>query len=539
MGDGVAASLWARARTWRDEDPDVDSRAELTRILDAHDEEALADRFGASLTFGTAGLRAEVGAGPNRMNRAVVRRASHGLATYVKQHGGKKVVVGFDARTKSDVFARDAAAVLSGAGLEVALMPRALPTPMLAFAVRGLGCDAGAMVTASHNPPRDNGFKVYLGDGRQIVPPADVEIASAMDSVTSLSDIPLAEGWQIVPESVIDAYVHEVAALVDPASPRDVHIVYTPMHGVGRDLFCAVLRRAGFPAPQLVREQAEPDPAFPTVPFPNPEEPGALDLALALAAQTRPDVVIAQDPDADRCAAAVEGRLLRGDEVGVVLASHVLRRDPRQHGTFATTIVSSSLLGKIAARNGLRYEETLTGFKWLSRVPDLRYAYEEALGYCAAPHLVGDKDGISTGLLLAELVATLKAEGRTLFDLLDDLALDYGLHAIDQLTIRTTDSAALVQRLRVQPPRSIGTRGVVSFEDLTAGAGGLPPTDGLRLRLDGDVRVVVRPSGTEPKLKCYLELVVPVEGSVAATRERAANELADLKRGLQTAIAQP
>jgi phosphomannomutase len=538
MGDGLAtATVLERARAWRDEDPDAETRAELTHLLDANDTPALSERFGASLTFGTAGLRAALGAGPNRMNRAVIRRASHGLATFVTRHAGMRVVVGFDARRKSDVFANDAAAVLAGAGLEVLMMPRPLPTPMLAYAVRALKCDAGAMVTASHNPPEDNGFKVYLGDGRQIVSPADIEIAAAMDSVSSLADIPLAQQWHTVGEATVQSYVRDVAALVDRTSPRDVRIVYTPMHGVGRDLFCAVLAEAGFPAPDVVPEQAEPDGNFPTVPFPNPEEPGALDLALALAEGTKPDVVIAQDPDADRCAVAIGDRMLRGDELGVLLAVHLLRR--RARGTLATTIVSSSLLGKIAARHGVGYVETLTGFKWLSRVPDLRYAYEEALGYCVAPHLVGDKDGISAGVLLAELVAILKSEGRSLFDLLDELALEYGLHAVDQLTIRTTDSAALVERLRTHPPGSIGTRSVLSLEDLAAGAGGVPPTDGLRLRLEGDVRVVIRPSGTEPKLKCYLELVLPVEGDVKTTRARAGEQVEALKRGLETAIGHP
>jgi phosphomannomutase len=540
MGDRVAASLWARARGWRDEDPDPETRAELTSVLDAHDEAGLADRFASTLTFGTAGLRAELGAGPNRMNRAVVMRASSGLAQYVTRRGGHRVVVGFDARRKSDVFARDAAAVLRGAGLEVLLMPRALPTPLVAFAVRALGCDAGAMITASHNPPRDNGYKVYLADGRQIVSPADAEIAAAMDRVANLADIPCCDWWQTVPEDVIEAYVRQVAALVSPTAPRDVRIVYTPMHGVGRDVFCAVLRAAGFAQPEVVPEQAEPDANFPTVPFPNPEEPGALDLALALAEERRPDVLIAHDPDADRCAAAVNGRTLRGDELGVLLGWHLLRRaGSARQGSFATTIVSSSLLGKLAAKGGVDYVETLTGFKWLSRVPNLRYGYEEALGYCVAPNLVGDKDGMSAGLLLAELVAVLKAEGKTLFDVLDELALEFGLHAVDQLTVRTRDSAVLVQRLRAHPPTRIETRRVVEFEDLEAGAGGLPPTLGLRMRLEGNARVVVRPSGTEPKLKCYLELVLPVHRSVTATRERARCELEELKRGLQTAIAQP
>jgi phosphomannomutase len=527
-----------RARAWRDEDPDAETRAELTRLLDADDVAELEERFGASLTFGTAGLRAALGAGPNRMNRAVVMRASFGLAEYLRKHGGRRAVVGFDARKNSQVFACDAAAVLAGAGLEVHLMPRQLPTPVLAYAVRALGCDAGAMVTASHNPAQDNGFKVYLGDGRQIVPPADAEIAAGMDSVASLAEIPLGESWRTVPEQVIESYVSRVAGLVDASSPRAVRIVYTPMHGVGRDVFCSVMAAAGFHDLDVVSQQAEPDPAFPTVPFPNPEEAGALDLAMALAVERKPDVVIASDPDADRCAVAVRGRMLRGDELGVLLGVHLLRRG-QVNGSFAATIVSSSLLGKIAAKHGVGYRETLTGFKWLSRVPQLRYAYEEALGYCVAPHLVGDKDGISAGVLVAELVAGLKAEGKTLLDLLDEIAVEYGLHATDQLTIRTEDSAALVQRLRAHPPREIAGATVATFDDLSVGTPDLPPTDGVRLRLADGTRVVVRPSGTEPKLKCYLEVVLPVAGSVEQTRADAAARLESLKLGLNDALSQP
>jgi phosphomannomutase len=525
------------ARAWLAEDPDPDTRAELKSLLDSGDTAGLTDRFGARLEFGTAGLRGALGAGPNRMNRVVVTRAAAGLSAYLAARGGKSVVIGYDARHKSDVFARDTAEVVTGAGMRASVLPRPLPTPVLAFAIRHLGADAGVMVTASHNPPQDNGYKVYLGDGSQIVSPADAEISAAIDAVGPLSTVPRSDDWQTLDDAVLEAYLDRVAGLVDAASPRDLRIAYTPLHGVGRDVVLAAFDRAGFPAPAVVERQADPDPEFSTVTFPNPEEPGAIDLALATAAETDADIVLANDPDADRCAVAVPDpdaaagwRMLRGDEVGALLATHLVRRDPALSGTFAASIVSSSLLGRIAAAHGLGYEETLTGFKWISRVEGLRFGYEEALGYCVDPAAVRDKDGISAALLVAELAATLKAEGRSLTDLLDDIAREHGLHATDQLSARFEDLAdidAAMARLREHPPGTLGGRPVESAEDLGAGTGALPPTDGLRYRLAGGGRVVVRPSGTEPKLKAYLETVVPVaDDDVAAARRTAAHTLA-------------
>jgi phosphomannomutase len=525
------------ARAWLAEDPDPDTRAELKSLLDSGDTAGLTDRFGARLEFGTAGLRGALGAGPNRMNRVVVTRAAAGLSAYLAARGGKSVVIGYDARHKSDVFARDTAEVVTGAGMRASVLPRPLPTPVLAFAIRHLGADAGVMVTASHNPPQDNGYKVYLGDGSQIVSPADAEISAAIDAVGPLSTVPRSDDWQTLDDAVLEAYLDRVAGLVDAASPRDLRIAYTPLHGVGRDVVLAAFDRAGFPAPAVVERQADPDPEFSTVTFPNPEEPGAIDLALATAAETDADIVLANDPDADRCAVAVPDpdaaagwRMLRGDEVGALLATHLVRRDPALSGTFAASIVSSSLLGRIAAAHGLGYEETLTGFKWISRVEGLRFGYEEALGYCVDPAAVRDKDGISAALLVAELAATLKAEGRGLTDLLDDIAREHDLHATDLLSARFEDLAdidAAMARLREHPPGTLGGRPVESAEDLGAGTGGLPPTDGLRYRLAGGGRVVVRPSGTEPKLKAYLETVVPVaDDDVAAARRTAAHTLA-------------
>ncbi|MEU8824054.1 phospho-sugar mutase [Streptomyces sp. NPDC048636] len=553
--------LLTQARTWLAEDPDPDTRAELSELLRTDAVDEIADRFSGTLQFGTAGLRGELGAGPMRMNRAVVIRAAAGLAAYLTaqktaggHHAAPLVVIGYDARYKSADFARDTAAVMTGAGFRAALLPRPLPTPVLAFAIRHLGAVAGIEVTASHNPPRDNGYKVYLGDGSQIVPPADAEIAAEIAAIGSLDDVPRPDsGWETLGDDVLDAYLTRTDAVLTPGSPRTARVVYTPMHGVGRDTLTAAFARAGFPAPAVVAAQADPDPAFPTVAFPNPEEPGAMDLAFAtarerLAAGDSLDIVIANDPDADRCAVAVptaagDWRMLRGDEVGALLAAHLVRKGA--HGTLATTIVSSSLLSRIAAAADLPYTETLTGFKWLARVDGLRYAFEEALGYCVDPDGVRDKDGITAALLIAELTSELKEQGRTLSDLLDEIALAHGLHATDQLSVRVEDLsliATAMKRLRDQPPTELAGLAVTTTDDLSQGTETLPPTDGLRYYLAGSgtvrsARVIVRPSGTEPKLKCYLEVVVAVPGAdaPATARTTAETTLASLKTDLAAA----
>ncbi|MFB7594156.1 phospho-sugar mutase [Streptomyces sp. NPDC056160] len=541
--------LMARAKAWLAEDPDADTRAELAALIDAGDKAELEARFAGTLQFGTAGLRGELGAGPLRMNRSVVIRAAAGLAAYLKKQGTPHgdgnaglVVIGYDARHKSADFARDTAAVMTGAGLRAAVLPRPLPTPVLAFAIRHLGAVAGVEVTASHNPPRDNGYKVYLGDGSQIVPPADAEIAAEIDAITSLDAVPRPDtGWETLGDDVLEAYLARTDAVLAQGSARTARTVYTAMHGVGKETLLAAFARAGFPAPALVAEQADPDPDFPTVAFPNPEEPGAMDLAFAKARETGPDLIIANDPDADRCAAAVKDgtdwRMLRGDEVGALLAAHLVARGA--HGTFAESIVSSSLLGRIAEKAGLPYEETLTGFKWIARVEGLRYGYEEALGYCVDPQGVRDKDGITAALLITELASQLKEEGRTLLDLLDALAVEHGLHATDQLSVRVEDLSLIadaMRRLREQPPTELAGLPITRAEDLTRGTEKLPPTDGLRYTLDG-ARVIVRPSGTEPKLKCYLEVVVPVgdRTGLPAARAKAAGLLAQIKHDLSTA----
>lgn len=553
--DADFPQLLSDARDWAAQDPDPATAAALTELIQLSRDGAraarqeLEDSFSGTLQFGTAGLRAALGPGPNRMNRVVVRRAAAGFAAFLTAAVAEaapgtrpRAVVGYDARYNSDIFATETAAVFTAAGIETFLMPQALPTPLLAYAVRALDCDGGVMVTASHNPPQDNGYKVYLGRhaveesgrGAQIVSPYDARIAAEIDRVGSLDSITLAPaGWTVLEPSITAGYQSAVADLALPAQfpARDLKIVLTPMHGVGGDTAVAVLKAAGFDDVTLVSEQARPDPDFPTVNFPNPEEPGALDLALEAAARVDADIVLANDPDADRAAVAAKDpdtgawRMLRGDEVGALLGAHIVARlagaGSAAHGVFANSIVSSRLLARIAAAAGYAHEETLTGFKWISRVPGLLYGYEEALGYCVAPELVRDKDGISAAVLIAELAAAAKADGKTIFDTLDELYLVHGLHASDQLSIRVADLGlldAMMNRLRVSPPESFGGSAVETFKDLAEGSETLPPTDGL-LYLTKDLsRVIIRPSGTEPKLKCYLEVIRSV-GSAAELPE--------------------
>jgi len=536
--------LLALARAWLAEDPDDQTRQELQTLLDTGDTAALADRFAGTLQFGTAGLRGALGAGPNRMNRVVVLRAAAGLAAYLHDTGARgPVVIGYDARHNSDVFARDTAEVMTGAGFEALVMPRPLPTPVLAFAIGDLGASAGVMVTASHNPPQDNGYKVYLGDGAQIVPPADADIAERIAAVGQIAAIPRGDAGTVLGNELVDRYLDTVAGLLGDG-PRDLSTVYTPLHGVGGDLVMQAMQFAGFPDPTVERSQRLPDPDFPTVAFPNPEEPGAMDRAIALAAKRKADLALANDPDADRCAAAVPDagrwRMLRGDEIGVLLAHHLLQKG--RTGTYAASIVSSSLLGKMAAAAGMPYVETLTGFKWIARVPDLAFGYEEALGYCVDPTHVRDKDGISALLLLCELAAERKAAGSSLTELLDEIAVAHGVHATDQVSVRVDEVSlieAAMRRLRAAPPTSLGGAAVIGAHDLARGEGGLPPTEALRYLLDGNARVIIRPSGTEPKLKCYLEVVEPVEAGsdgVRAARATAARRLEALAVDVRAAL---
>jgi phosphomannomutase len=541
--------LRERAEAWLADDPDPTTRDELRAVLAALPDPAaaadLADRFAGPLTFGTAGLRGAQRAGPNGMNRAVVRGAAAGLVRWLAARDADgPLVVGYDARHGSHDFAVETTRVATGAGRAALLLPRPLPTPVLAYAVRALHASAGVMVTASHNPPQDNGYKVYLGAalggpagaGAQIVPPVDAEIEAAIRSVGPLPAVPLGDPGLIVDESLVISYVDSAAGVVDRDDPKDLAVAYTPLHGVGAEVLGAALERAGFAAPAVVSEQVAPDPDFPTVPFPNPEEPGATDLLIALARASGADIAIANDPDADRCAVAIPTRngwrMLRGDELGVLLADHLMRRGVR--GRYATTIVSSSLLRALCTARGLPYGETYTGFKWIVRAgEDLVYGYEEALGYCVAPNLVRDKDGITAALLVCELAAGLKAELRTLADRLDELAAEFGVYLTDQLSVRVDspeEIAAAMARIRAKPPASLLDEAVVSTEDR------LPEADAVILRTES-ARVVVRPSGTEPKLKAYLEIVEPVtDGDVVSARERATASVRALRTETAAAL---
>ncbi|MDN4478982.1 phospho-sugar mutase [Demequina sp. SYSU T00039] len=568
--------LLSRAEAWIEDDPDDATREELTAVLDAAvagDADALADledRFRGFLEFGTAGLRGAIGAGPNRMNRAVVIRAAAGLARYLSDalaaagvEGPARVAIGYDARHGSADFAVDTAAVMTAAGHEALLLPRTLPTPVLAFATRFLDADAGVMVTASHNPPQDNGYKVYLGGrvvtdegrGAQIVPPYDAEIASRIAAVASVEAVPRAEkGWTVLGEGVVDEYVAQVAALggdVTPVAERRAatRIVLTPLHGVGGETVERVLREAGFSDLHTVAEQAQPDPDFPTVAFPNPEEKGAIDLALELARSVGADVVIANDPDADRCAVATvvdgEWTMLHGDVTGSLLGERVAERRSRLRmapgsQVLANSIVSSQQLAAIAEAHGMGHANTLTGFKWIGRTPRMVFGYEEALGYCVAPELVRDKDGVSAALLMVDFVSELKASGRTLADAIDDLARSYGVYLTSQVSARYADLAeipATMARLMASPPATLAGSPVVATDDMSLGFRGLPGTTGLHLAAESGARVIVRPSGTEPKVKAYLEVIVPVEGDeVAGARASAVETMAQLQADVKAAL---
>lgn len=517
--------LTSEVEAWISDDPDPVTASRLQMLLDSGDEETLRSFFNGFLQFGTAGLRGPNGPGPSCMNRAVVGRTAAGIAAYMKARGMTRVVIGRDARYGSADYAQESAEIFSGAGMEVFLLPRALPTPVLAYATTALKADVGVMVTASHNPPQDNGYKVYIGpdaDGiayasSQIINPTDGFIADEIKKITSLKSQPRGNLWTVLDETFINEYVQRTAAL--GKRPGNLKIVYTAMHGVGTQTLSQVFAMAGFPNLILVSEQADPDPDFPTVAFPNPEEPGAIDLALATARTHNADLVIANDPDADRCAAAIKDRsgdwrMLRGDELGVIFGEWIARTAPQ--GTFGNSIVSSSILRKISAHYGIDFREVLTGFKWLAKIEDLAFGYEEAIGYAVDSETVNDKDGISAAIYLAQIATDLAAVGKDLNDLLDEVWLRHGFHATEQISIRVADMGAitaLLAGLRSDPPQEIAGRAVESIDDLAVPTDGLPPTDGLRLWLSGGVRIIIRPSGTEAKLKCYIEVISPDQQS--------------------------
>ena len=526
------AALVEEVKAWIADDPDPVTAAHLQALLDAGDEAALKPLFSGFLQFGTAGLRGPIGAGPSCMNRAVVGRAAAGIAAYMAKRGMKSVVIGRDARYGSEDYTQESAEILSGAGMDVYILPRPLPTPVLAFATSHLKCDVGIMVTASHNPPQDNGYKVYIGpeaDGieyasSQIINPTDGFIAADIAAVTSLKSLPRGNKWTILGEDVISEYIARTVKLAP--RPGDIKVVYTAMHGVGTETVQRVFNHAGFATLILVDEQCTPDPDFPTVAFPNPEEPGAIDLALAKARDFGADLVIANDPDADRCAAAINDpkvgwRMLRGDELGVIFGEWIARTQPK--GTMGNSIVSSSALRKIAAHYNVDFKEVLTGFKWLAKIEDLAYGYEEAIGYAVDSETVNDKDGVSAAIFLTQIAMDLKRDGLTLANLLDEVWDRHGFHGTEQISIRVADMSAitrLLAGLRQNPPAEIAGRKVDSIDDLAAPKDGLPPTDGLRIWLSGGIRIIVRPSGTEAKMKCYIEVITKTsEESTALLNE--------------------
>lgn len=569
-GTDADHDVHARAEAWLAQDPDPETRDELRALIEGaragqtDAAAALADRFAGRLAFGTAGLRGELGAGSGRMNRVLVGQAAAGLAAYVRERTGVGtdageagiladapiVVVGYDGRRNSDVFARDSAEILAGAGLRAILLPRLLPTPVLAFAVRRYGAAAGVMVTASHNPPNDNGYKVYLGGddaGAQIVPPADTEIAAHIQRVADAADlaaIPRSLGYETAPETVVDEYVAATAAVAPaPAGAEGLRWAYTAMHGVGWETLARILEAAGYPAPVLVEEQIAPDGAFPTVAFPNPEEPGAMDLAFRTAQDAGVELVIANDPDADRLAVAVpdeaaEGgwRRLTGNQIGLLLGWRAARLAAAggfvEDASLACSLVSSPGLAAVAAHYGLDFHATLTGFKWIARAPGIVFGFEEALGYLVNPATVRDKDGISAAVAMLGLVAEARGRGESLSDLLTEFDETFGAFASDQISVRVDDVQAIARimaALRARHPSAVGEVGIERVDDLLEGVDDLPPGDVLRLWLVDGSRVIVRPSGTEPKLKLYLD----VRGDSA---DDAAARLAALRVGAQVLL---
>jgi phosphomannomutase len=573
-GTGLPAELVDRVRAWVAEDPDPGTRAELEALLAQGDEGGLRDRFDHPLSFGTAGLRGPLGAGPGRVNLALVRRTTAGLVSYIRdqsgQAGGHGVVVGHDARHRSAELAADAARVVAAAGLQAWHFRSALPTPVTAFAVRHLGAAAGAMVTASHNPAPDNGYKVYLSDGGLVIPPHDAAIAAAA-SRAPLPRGPALEGpfgnllVEIDEAELLAAYRRAVLAVVGTAGPRRLRTLYTPVHGVGGAVLPELLEEAGFDRPALVAAQARPDPDFPTAPFPNPEEPGVLDLALAEAGRLGPDLVLANDPDADRLAVAVPERaepggagpggagpgfrVLTGDELGALIADHLISTTSGSDRLVATTVVSSSMLSALAKRAGVAYVETLTGFKWIARAAlrrpghRLLFGYEEALGY-AVTDAVADKDGLSAALVVADMAARALSQGRSLLDRLDELECGLGVHTTGQWSVRLAGSdapdvlAALMSRLRASPPARLAGLQVTGARDLARGDAELPPSDVLVLQLGGSGRVVLRPSGTEPKLKAYLEATTGpcAPGDLDEARRAARARLEELRSEVATLV---
>lgn len=564
-----ATSLLTTAEAWLAQDPDDETRAELAGLVErarVSDDVAVAelhDRFDTRLQFGTAGLRGRIEAGSNRMNRVLVSQAAAGLAAYLIEQAPEgvtpSVVIGYDGRKNSAVFASDTAELMAGAGVRAILLPRLLPTPVLAFAVRFFDASAGVMVTASHNPPADNGYKVYLGgehDGSQIVSPADAAIAAHIGRIAEtalVQDLPRSDGFEIAGEDVVDAYVAETAAVAPAPAGGQLRVVYTAMHGVGWETTRRVLETAGYPAPELVTEQIDPDPTFRTVSFPNPEEPGALDLSFATARAVGADLIIANDPDADRLAIAIPDdaapsgfRRLTGNEVGLLLgwraaqaASAALDGDAAPEGTLACSIVSSPALRVVAEAHGLEFRETLTGFKWISRTPGMIFGFEEALGYLVNPGTVRDKDGISAAVAFLGLATASAQAGESVAGLLDRFADTFGSFGSDQISIRYAELSRIgevMSGLRALPPTELAGARVTRIDDLADGFEALPPSDVLRVWLDDGTRVMIRPSGTEPKLKVYVD-VQSADGDAAERAATVTARLAALRTDLTALVS--
>ena len=515
-------ALLSTARAWLDAEPDDDLRAELGDLItraEAGDDAELAERFAGRLQFGTAGLRAAVAAGSMRMNRLVVRQAAAGLGRWlldtVDDATTRGVVIAHDARRKSDLFALDTARVLAGMGIRSMLLPGVQPTPVLAWSITELGAAAGVVVTASHNPPADNGYKVYLDTGSQIVSPIDAEIADRIGAVDPLAVDLTGDHHELIERldgSLVDAYVADARNVrLRPGVPG-VPVAYTAMHGVGGATVKRAFVSAGFDEPFVVEAQQEPDGSFPTVSFPNPEEPGAMDLLLELAASSGAAIAMANDPDADRLGAAIpqpdgSWRKLAGDEIGWLFADHILTNTEGDDRLVVTTLVSSSLLSKMAEAAGVHSEETFTGFKWIGKIaterPDLRLVlgYEQALGYLVTDRPL-DKDGITAAVLMAEIAACAAADGVTVQDRLDDIAARFGRYVTSEFSLRIPpeQGAEWVAAMEADPPTEIGGRPVVSTSSY-------PEANLVRHVLEGGIRLQVRPSGTEPKVKLYGEAV--------------------------------
>jgi len=514
-------NLIEQARSWINQDPDQETISELEGLIENSDEQGLSDRFSQRIGFGTAGLRGLLGAGPNRMNRVLVAQAAAGISKYLKENfDDPSVVIGYDARKNSHVFARDSAEIFSGFGIRAYLFEDLAATPMVAYAVKSLGASAGVMVTASHNPPGDNGYKVYDHTGSQIISPMDAEISKYIEAFAdseSVSKLSRRSDFLFVPASVQTGYLQSVSGLLNKhADRKNIKIVYSAMHGVGSKFIDEIFSLSGLTKLVHVQSQQHPDGTFPTVAFPNPEEPGAMDQSIETAEKCGADLVLVNDPDADRLAVAflqADGsyRQLTGDQLGLLLGEEMAARASREglSGNMACSIVSSSALGKVAEHYGFGFQQTLTGFKWVSRVPNLIFGYEEALGYCVDSTQVRDKDGLSAALIVADIASQLANQGYTLGDQLDRLMQRYGYHSTGQISIRVTDLnviSNLMGKLRNSPPAQIA--GVeAKFEDMQHGTKILPGTDALRFTLSDGRTVIIRPSGTEPKLKCYLQAV--------------------------------